>query len=117
MEKRKTVKQIIAEINENKKSLFDFEGFNQKKHDELVKELCYAIMHKFDSRYFSQEKREKIACKTIPDLKAYYILKYGMERNETIEEMYNTEEHLKRVMPSKEEYKHRMKKVYKLLCE
>ena len=117
MEKRKTVKQIIAEINENKKSLFDFEGFNQKKHDELVKELCYAIMHKFDSIYFSQEKREKIACKTIPDLKAYYILKYGMDRNETMEEMYNTEEHLKMVMPSKEEYKQRMDRVYKLLCE
>ena len=117
MEKRKTVKQIIAEINENKKYLFDFEGFNQKKHDELVKELCYAIMHKFESRQFSQEKREKIACKTIPDLKAYYILKYGMERNETMEEMYNTEEHLKMVMPSKEEYKQRMDRVYKLLCE
>ena len=117
MEKRKTVKQIIAEINENKKSMFDFEGFNQKKHDELVKELCYTIMHKFDSRYFSQEKREKIACKTIPDLKAYYILKYGMDRNETMEEMYNTEEHLKMVMPSKEEYKQRMDRVYKLLCE
>ena len=117
MEKRKTVKQIIAEINENKKSMFDFEGFNQKKHDELVKELCYAIMYKFDSRYFSQEKREKIACKTIPDLKAYYILKYGMERNETMEEMYNTEEHLKMVMPSKEEYKQRMDRVYRLLCE
>ena len=79
MEKRKTVKQIIAEINENKKSMFDFEGFNQKKHDELVKELCYAIMHKFDSRYLSQDAREKRACKTIPDLKAYYILKYGIE--------------------------------------
>ena len=37
------------QIKENKKSLFDFEGFNQKKHDELVKELCYAIMHKIHS--------------------------------------------------------------------
>ena len=40
-----------------------------------------------------------------------------MERNETMEQMYNTEEHLKMVMPSKEEYKQRMNRVYRLLCE
>lgn len=117
MEKRKTVKQIIAEINENKKTCFDFEGFNQEKHEELIKELCYAVMHKFGSSKLSEVAREKRACKTIPELKAYYILKYGMERNETMEEMCNTEEHLKRVMPSKEEYKQRVQRVYKLLCE
>ena len=65
----------------------------------------------------AEEAREKRACKTIPELKAYYILKYGMDRNETMEEMYNTEEHLKRVMPSKEEYNQRVQKVYRLLCE
>lgn len=117
MGKRKTVKQIIAEINENKKTCFYFEGFNKTKHDELVKELCYAIMRKFDSKHLSEIAREKRACKTVPDLKAYYILKYGMERNETIEERHNIEEHLKMVTPSSEEYKQRMQKVYMLLCE
>ena len=46
MEKRKTVKQIIAEINENKKSMFDFEGFNQKKHEASQYFINYNGLYK-----------------------------------------------------------------------
>ena len=38
-----------------------------------------------------------------------------MERNETMEEMYNIDEHIKRVMPSKEELQKRRKIVLELL--
>ena len=111
----RTIKQIIKEIKENKKTMFELEGFNSDKHDELVDELCWMIRHKFNSCYLSENGRKKRAYKTIPDLKCYYILEYGMERNETMEEKYDTEEHLKRVMPSEEERQERRKRVLELL--
>lgn len=110
-----TIKQLIKAINENKKTMFDFEGFNEQKHDELVKLLCFKINEKFNSRHLSDNKRLEKASKTIPDLKCYYILNYGIDRPETIDEMYDTELHKSRVMPSIEEKKSRVNKVLELL--
>lgn len=110
-----TIKQLIKAINENKKTMFDFEGFNEQKHDELVKLLCFKINEKFNSRHLSDNKRLEKASKNIPDLKCYYILNYGIDRPETIDEMYDTELHKSRVMPSIEEKKSRINKVLELL--
>lgn len=112
----RTIKQIIKEIKENKKTMFEFEGFNSVKHDELVNELCWTIRHKFNSRYLSENDRKKRAYKTIPDLKCYYILEYGIERNLTMEEICDDREsYFKKVMPSEEELQERRKRVLELL--
>ena len=111
----RTIKQVISDIESNKLTIFDFDGFNSEKHEKLIDELCFLIEKKFGSRYLSESAREKKASKSLPDLKCYYVLKYGMERNETMEEMYNIDEHIKMVMPSKEELQKRRKIVLELL--
>lgn len=77
---RKTIKGIINEISENNKTMFSFEGFNTEKNEELNSELLYRIKRKYGNQNHSHNKRVEIAGKNINELKAYYMLLWGIDR-------------------------------------
>ena len=68
----RTIKQVISDIESNKHTIFDFEGFNSEKHENLVDELCFLIEKKFGSRYLSEAAREKKASNLFDCIIVYF---------------------------------------------
>ena len=65
-----TIKQCIKAIKENESSIFDFEGFDNKKDEDLKNHLLFLIRQKYGSPNLSDSKRVKKAGKNTNELKA-----------------------------------------------